>query len=86
VGECFFWYRPTRVVPDQRPLNGRCITATVIIGFYAANGASSTLVKELRDIVRAKFYCPYHMPLQIKHNNCYLGLHDTSPQQLAHLD
>jgi len=24
VGECFFWYRPTRVVPDQRPLNGRC--------------------------------------------------------------
>ena len=23
VGECFFWYRPTRVVPDQRPLNGR---------------------------------------------------------------
>jgi len=20
VGECFFWYRPTRVVPDQRPL------------------------------------------------------------------
>ena len=25
VGECFLWYRPTRVVPDQRPLNGcRC--------------------------------------------------------------
>ena len=24
VGECFFWHRPTRVVPDQRPLNGRC--------------------------------------------------------------
>jgi len=24
VGECFFWYLPTRVVPDQRPLNGRC--------------------------------------------------------------
>jgi len=21
VGECFFWYRPTRVVPDQRLLN-----------------------------------------------------------------
>jgi len=20
VGESFFWYRPTRVVPDQRPL------------------------------------------------------------------
>ena len=24
TGECFFWNRPTRVVPDQRPLNGRC--------------------------------------------------------------
>ena len=24
MGECFFWYRPTRVVPDQRPLNSRC--------------------------------------------------------------
>jgi len=22
-GESSFWYRPTRVVPDQRPLNGR---------------------------------------------------------------
>ena len=24
VGECFFWSRPTRVVPDKRPLNGCC--------------------------------------------------------------
>ena len=24
VCECFFWYRPTRVVPDKRPLNGCC--------------------------------------------------------------
>ena len=24
VGECFFWCRPTQVVPDQGPLNGRC--------------------------------------------------------------
>ena len=22
VGQCFFWYQPTWVVPDQRPLNG----------------------------------------------------------------
>ena len=26
MGESSFWYRPTRVVPDQRPLNGRCVT------------------------------------------------------------
>ena len=25
AGECFFWYRPTWVVPDKRPLNGCCI-------------------------------------------------------------
>jgi len=24
-GESSFWYRPTRVVPDQRPLNGRWV-------------------------------------------------------------
>ena len=24
MGESSFWYRPTRVVLDQRPLNGRC--------------------------------------------------------------
>jgi len=24
VGECFFWYWPTRVVAEQRPLNGCC--------------------------------------------------------------
>jgi len=24
-GESSFWYRPTRVVPDQRPLNGRSL-------------------------------------------------------------
>ena len=30
VGECSFWYRPTRVVPDQRPLNSRCFTFLVL--------------------------------------------------------
>ena len=30
VGECFFWYRPTRVVPDQRPLNG-CVCKFFLI-------------------------------------------------------
>jgi len=29
VGEISFWYRPTRVVPDQRPLNGRCCYGTM---------------------------------------------------------
>ena len=32
MGECSFWYRPTRVVPDQRPLNGRCCCYHAIFG------------------------------------------------------
>ena len=32
-GECSFWYRPTRVVPDQRPLNGRCCWS--LLFFYS---------------------------------------------------
>ena len=30
VDECFFWYRPTRVVPDKRPLNG-CVCVCVFV-------------------------------------------------------
>ena len=30
MGESSFWYRPTRVVPDQRPLNGRCCTTVLL--------------------------------------------------------
>jgi len=30
VGECFFWYWPTWVVPDQRPLNG-CVCVCVCV-------------------------------------------------------
>ena len=32
-GECFFWYRPTRVVPDQRPLNGCVCVFHCELGF-----------------------------------------------------
>ena len=31
AGECFFWYRPTRVVPDKRPLNGCCCYCPVLV-------------------------------------------------------
>ena len=30
MGECFFWYWPTRVVPDKRPLNG-CVRVCVYV-------------------------------------------------------
>jgi len=34
VGECFFWYRPTRVVRDQRPLIGRCCCCSLQLYIY----------------------------------------------------
>jgi len=42
VSWCFFWYRPTRVVPDQRPLNG-CVCVyrvNMIIPLHNPAGAS----------------------------------------------
>ena len=36
MGESSFWYRPTRVVPDQRPLNGRCCCCCQLRGPYAS--------------------------------------------------
>jgi len=39
-GESSFWYRPTRVVPDQRPLNGRCNKAIVDIRLCPQYGAA----------------------------------------------
>jgi len=38
VGECSFWYRPTRVVPDQRPLNGCC---RLLLSFVFVNNFSA---------------------------------------------
>jgi len=28
--ECFFWYQPTRVIPEQKPLNGGCCCTTQV--------------------------------------------------------
>ena len=36
MGECFLWYRPTRVVPDQRPLNGRRCCCTIAVFLFLA--------------------------------------------------
>jgi len=34
VGECLFWYWPTRVVPDKRPLNGCVCVHCVVSGEF----------------------------------------------------
>jgi len=39
VGECFFWYKPTRVVPDKRPLNGCCCCCCTNVSLSAVLAA-----------------------------------------------
>ena len=45
-GDCFFWYRPTWVVPDKGPLNGCC----VCVCWWCRNGWQALLAQvEARD-------------------------------------
>ena len=67
MGECFFWYRPTRVVPDQRPLNGRCCccyllnlscqTGRQLGSFYSANSKEGLLY---RGAITLRLCCVLH--------------------------
>jgi len=67
VGECFFWYRPTRVVPDQRPLNARCCccyllnlscqTGIQLGSFYSANSKEGLLY---RGAITLRLCCVLH--------------------------
>jgi len=43
VGESFFWYRPTRVVPDQRLLNGCVCVCSTLCYVIAVNNILSTV-------------------------------------------
>jgi len=48
VGECFFWYRLTRVVPDKRPQNGCCcccVTLLIISRFQQYESNSPEILK-----------------------------------------
>ena len=51
MGESPFWYRPTRVVPDQRPLNGRCCCCcqclTLLVGRQEGHPACKKLSGEV---------------------------------------
>ena len=41
---CFFWYRPTRVVLDQRPLNGCvCVCISTAVPLYGHGGRGSNM-------------------------------------------
>ena len=61
VGECFFWYRPTRLVPDQRPLNGcMCVCVCVCVSCHK-NGISASFTfheAKLHIIIRRHLALP----------------------------
>ena len=66
VGECFFWYRPTRVVLDQKPLNARrccCCTDVMFLNkcFFAHIFVHETLLSlfhfSLSVEIFLDFYC-----------------------------
>ena len=48
VDECFFWYLSTRVVPDQRPLNG--CACVCVCGMAAMHAGFTQVVGRIRRI------------------------------------
>ena len=57
MGECFFWYRPTWVVPDQRPLNGRCCCCCLSVFSCTVLFVSISQVIGCEDRLRNDLYC-----------------------------
>ena len=55
VGECFFWYRPTRVDPDKRPLNG-CCCCCINNKDYNIQQCIHDTILELRTKILEKFH------------------------------
>jgi len=72
VGECSFWYRPTRVVPDQRPLNGRCCCCCILLNsgsdlsFGCCNEAWTGLV-ELQTVSCIPLWLQWALSLKLFH-------------------
>ena len=52
MGECSFWYRPTRVVPDQRPLNGRCCCCCIVMILTLCCKPANSRKTPMEDIIR----------------------------------
>ena len=62
MGESSFWYRPTRVVPDQRPLNGRCCCCCCCVFFYTLE-PSPHVTQPAYNTVSEFLVCPESLPL-----------------------
>ena len=66
VGECFFWYRPTRVVPDQRLLNGRrcCCTvsdpiSSIIFMLHMPKPSQSIFLDQVQEFLEHFSFLPF---------------------------
>jgi len=65
VGECFFWYRPIRVVPDKVPLNGCtcvCVLRTVVIDMILCDLFSDWLLPICYFFVNIFKNCDHRKP------------------------
>ena len=66
MGECFFWYWPTRIVPDKRPLNG-CVILCVCVLCLRVCIVLTVFIDEvffINNVVRLLSYvnmCAYHV-------------------------
>ena len=69
VGECFFWYRPTRVVPDQRALNGRCSNSKMEVK-SVQNSLCIFRCTHTEPVLCAKIW--WHLWLQLTHGRLAL--------------
>jgi len=55
VGECLFWYRPTRVVPDQRAVKRLCVCVATLD--YCALYKYSWLLSLRCSLINANNFC-----------------------------
>ena len=53
MGECFFWYRPTRVVSEQRQLNG-CVC--VCVNVYSVSHVREVILVHMCNIWQLEFF------------------------------
>ena len=75
MGECFFWYRPTRVILDQRPLNGcvcvRCV-CTVCVCVCVCVCKNDNFYASVFTVIVSCYSCSVH-GIHLPHTHPFYG-------------